>query len=428
MKLPQINHRKVPVFPSAETRATDQKNYAQPVSATWFKFKSAIFFLTKLIACLGILGSIYHGFLFYTTGESGYIVTILMYGTAFLVSICLIKNRVWRFSTTLTFFILFLFETSLRISNKYADYSERNSENLFENYHSASYGQNEMLRDGFWIQEPGATIRSRTAEYDYTAYYNGAGLRDSELSIFAKKPTIIWLGDSYTAGKGAPQDSTGIKAFESCMTKSGSSKRYSVVNAGADGSDLVHSYKLLTEKLYDSLLPKVVIYNLNCSDINDISFRGGDNRFTQGMRKASWWEFIYSFSYILRMVSNHFQLNPFVINEEDNAYSIQVIENKILDFKKFCEARDCKFILVITPIMKEVRGNFSCYYDMVGDLQDKVPIINTQQAIADTIKKNGSNYADYYYPLDCHFTPKGYWLWGQIVAKEFNSYENAYKN
>ena len=55
---------------------------------------------------------------------------------------------------------------------------------------------------------------------------------------------------------------------------------------------------------------------------------------------------------------------------------------------------------------------------MIKELQDSISIITPQGKIAEIISKDGNNYNNYYYPMDCHFTPLGYWEWGSIVANE----------
>ncbi len=411
MKKTEITKTEVPI--SKVVVAHNQES-----STITNKYKLIIFYFIKIISIFGILSNIIAAKNFYRTGASGYTITCLVYGTFFLFFLGFIKNKITKFNILLSISIIFCIESWIHINKKVADYSERNSNELFSSYHSVSYGQKNMAKNNFWLNEPNTSHHSEKSEYDYYESHNSMGLRDSELISFVGKDNIILIGDSFTEGIGAPQDSTGIKSIAYFLAKNPNTAKYSVINAGVSGSDIVYGYKLLTDTLQKILKPKIVIYNLNCSDIEDIIFRGDDERFSNGYRKSYWWEYFYSWSFIYRTIANRFHINPSETDDNDITFSKTVIKKKILNFYNFCKNNGSTFILVVTPIKKEVQGNYSYYFEMIKELQDSISIITPQGKIAEIISKDGNNYNNYYYPMDCHFTPLGYWEWGSIVANE----------
>ncbi|MFN8239028.1 MAG: hypothetical protein U0T77_12740 [Chitinophagales bacterium] len=197
-------------------------------------------------------------------------------------------------------------------------------------------------------------------------------------------------------------------------------KTYSVMNAGVSGSDIVYAHQLL-DTLFKQTQPKIVLYNLHYSDIDDIMFKGGDERFTNGARKAFWWEYLYSFSCIYRILSNSlFHLNPDNTTKDDFNFALGVIKQKVLDFNEYCNKNNALFVLIITPGPNELYNtyHFANAFNLentIRELDSPVNYINTQQMLTDEI--NRSNDVDkYYHRLDFHLTGFGYWYWGWIVA------------
>lgn len=166
-----------------------------------------------------------------------------------------------------------------------------------------------------------------------------------------KSNNIVVLGDSYTEGVGAPFDSTGIKSIQEYLKNSGFN--YNVINCGVSGSDLIYAYKLL-DTLNVILKPKIIMYNLDYSDIDDIIFRGGQERFKNVIRKAYWWEFIYSFSFIFRYIANGQNINPNNKDKEDYNFAWNTIQNTLNDFNNFCLKKNIIFITILTPGPSEI--------------------------------------------------------------------------
>ena len=371
--------------------------------------------LRKWIFLFLVLNGI-SAFLFYKYGFSGFHVTILVFVTLLCIIFNNIKNKVIRINAIVVLSLLLVAEVSLRITKKgFPNYIENNSTSIFCMYQSRSFGTSDGL---IYINRPNSERIEEKVEFRYLHKYNEIGLRDTALSFYGNKKNILILGDSYTEGVGAPADSTGPKSVEYHLNAMG--KHYAVVNAGVSGSDIVYAYQLL-DTIFKQTQPKIVLYNLHYSDIDDIMFRGGDERFSNGARKAFWWEYLYSFSCIYRIISNRLlHLNPDATTKEDFNFALGVIKQKVIDFNEYCSKNKAIFVLIITPGPNELYNtyHFANAFNLettILELDSPVNYINTQQLLTDEI--NRSNDIDkYYHRLDFHLTAYGYWLWGEIVA------------
>lgn len=358
-------------------------------------------------------------FLFFRYGISGFHVTVLVYLTLLYIIAATIKSNVIRINLIVFLSLLLVSEVYLRISKKgFPNYIENNSTSLFCMYQSRSFGTSGRLLNGLYINRPNSERTEKKVEFQYNHRYNEMGLRDTVLSFYRNKKNILLLGDSYTEGVGAPADSSGPRAVEYHLKEMG--KNYDVINAGVSGSDIVYAYGLL-DTLFKQTQPKIVLYNLHYSDIDDIMFKGGDERFTNGARKAFWWEYIYSFSCIYRIVSNRIlHLNPDTTTKDDFNFALEEIKQKVVDFNEYCSKNKAIFVLIITPGPNELYNtyHFANAFNLettIKELDSPVNYINTQQILTDEI--NRSNDVDkYYHRLDFHLTAYGYWLWGKIVA------------
>ncbi|MBK9330556.1 MAG: hypothetical protein IPM95_14960 [Sphingobacteriales bacterium] len=330
-----------------------------------------------------------------------------------------IKSNVIRINLIVFLSLLLVSEVYLRISGKgFPNYIENNSTSLFCMYQSRSFGASGRLTNGLYINRPNSERTEKKVEFQYRHKYNEMGLRDTALSFYRNKKNILLLGDSYTEGVGAPVDSTGPRSVEYHLKETG--KNYTVINAGVSGSDIVYAFELL-DTLFKQTQPKIVLYNLHYSDIDDIMFKGGDERFTNGTRKAFWWEYLYSFSCIYRIISNRLlHLNPDTSTKDDFNFALEVIKQKVVDFNEYCSKNKAIFVLIITPGPNELYNtyHFANAFNLettIKELDTPVNYINTQQILTDEI--NRSNDVDrYFHRLDFHLTAYGYWLWGKIVA------------
>lgn len=392
------------------------------------KLKVVRKFVLVLLSIIFLIDTI----LFYKIGIGGFHVTLTFYSLIFISSTFINKNTL-KINILIILLFIFSIELYLRLSNKNLSYSESNSGSIFTPYTSRSYGQNNSLINGLKINEPNKSIYSSKIEFNYEHKYNEYGFRELSFSNYRNKPNnIVVLGDSYTEGVGAPFDSTGIMSIQNHLSNNGF--KYNVINCGVSGSDLIYAYKLL-DTLYKTLRPKVILYNLDYSDIDDIIFRGGQERFKNVIRKAYWWEFIYSFSFIFRNFANGQNINPNNKEQSDYEFAWNTIQNTLNDFNNFCIKNNIIFVTILTPGPSEIyhlNQQFQLNTNWNGNLkyvleynkkENNIKYIDTQEKIYNIINAD-TNFYKYYYELDYHFRPLGYWHWGKIVSDDLVKYLN----
>jgi hypothetical protein len=377
---------------------------------------------TKLLLPLILLLLIFilYTFNFYRIGKSGFEVTLLFYGILLLSVFTFLSGKVIRINAIALVGILFGMECYLKFSDSHLSiYTERNSPSLFGNYYSNFYGKTRN-HEGLFINKPDYKTRYQTREYNYPMEYNELGLREKSISQFSNSRNIIIVGDSYTECIGAPYDSTISAALQYHLNQSGYPLK--VINGGVSGSDLFFSFELL-KRLKSGINPEVVILNLNSSDINDVIIRGGNERFGKNnkfhFRKQKWWEYIYSFSYLFRYVTNTIlQKGPFEYDDTDIPYALGQINAKIDEYIRYCKSINAKFVLVISPTPKELYKNVFYLYDIKQaiDAKSDVQVIYMHSFMAEALQRNNVPLEYYYYPLDLHMKPIGNWLWGETVA------------
>ncbi|MFN8296635.1 MAG: GDSL-type esterase/lipase family protein [Chitinophagales bacterium] len=382
---------------------------------------------------IAITGNIVSFIIFLKTGQSGYYVTVFFYMMIFFALLLIpLKHKVVKFNLFVFFFLLFCAESFLRISKKgFLDYMEMNSTSIFGCYLS-KYHEYSGVRDGiYWLHAPNSSYTDKKPEYVQDYKCNEIGLRERPISEFKSNNfNILMLGDSFTEGVGCPQEQNTPSVMESALKSYYGKNGIKVINGGISGSDLFFSYKLM-ERLYTDVKPKIVVLNLNTSDIDDVFCRGGDDRFRENkvryVNNSPWWEYLYSFSYLFRTVANTmFHTNPVSYNRSmtKDDECLKMIYFKILQYNQFCEKRDIKFVLVLSPILKELANNYYSYdkLDQVIKSNTSIQSINLKDIFLQRGYITSSNYNEFYYLQDFHFKPKGYQLVGNIISNEISAY------
>jgi hypothetical protein len=191
------------------------------------------------------------------------------------------------------------------------------------------------------VNEPNDIDGLERSEYSYAHRYNKLGLRGKlpdQLpdSIKAKTTLLLTLGDSFTEGMGAPEDSTWIALLEHYLNKQGDKCcPYFGVNGGVIGAEPVMEYKVL-ERLAESYRFRDVFLAINESDIYDLITAGGFERYSSNgfilSRKPPWFDSLYGFSFIARaVVHDVFHYNYFLMSDEQYEIEKQHSYNIIYD-------------------------------------------------------------------------------------------------
>lgn len=282
----------------------------------------------------------------------------------------------------------------------------------------------------FHTNDPLRKVDYRKPEFSVSnEYYNSLGLREAELSGFAgySGNLIVGLGDSFTEGVGATFDSAWLKQLERILTDRGF--RIKTLNAGVQGSDPLFGYMLLKYKLAD-LNPRLVIVAINNSDVYDVISMGGWDRFQNNFlvkyHPPEWWEYFYSFSFIVRNIV-HGMLGmdrQFLTKEQKEAEEKKAkaeIIRCIQKFRDYSLEKNFNLLIVFHPMAYEIQNHAFELADMCRQTDTlSVPCLDLYAwYIMHGI--NEKNVYEYYWKTDLHHNAKGYGLWAQAVAEKIVS-------
>src|SRR3989344_1096256 len=112
-------------------------------------------------------------------------------------------------------------------------------------------------------------------EYNISFKTNSLGLRNAEIGD-KKKPRILMLGDSFTAGGGVNGDETFSWLLERRLNSTAE-----VINAGVDSYSPILEYNRLEKELIH-LMPNLIILNYDMGDIQDDYYYEQSAEFVDG--------------------------------------------------------------------------------------------------------------------------------------------------
>lgn len=320
------------------------------------------------------------------------------------------------------------FELLLRLSGIFNSTNEKSSGEYYPQFR-------QYKPTWFHTWTSNSTVNYSQIEFTYLNSYNDIGHRESDFSAFEKDTTtekIICIGDSFTEGDGAPADSTWVKRLEVLLNNTKNKKPYELYNAGVCGSDVYFSNTMLIEKLA-VLKPKMVFECVNSSDILDIIYRGGKERFNQDGTTTGKigprWEPVYKYSHVFRAFIRTmcgYDDNLLKVKEAEKLKSgaLKLIKEQVEETADFCRKSGIKYILVIHPCPHEI------YYKVINQqinttLKDEPNVVNLFSPMINFYDKN--DLSDYSWKINGHFNSKGYFVMGDLIFEEFSKNAALYK-
>jgi lysophospholipase L1-like esterase len=381
----------------------------------------------------GVLG--YKFYKFQATGMSASFEVVWLYLFLFSITCFLFsKKKVLLINSLLIVFVFFIFEIYLILSNNgILSYDEQLG---FKRYTSTyaqgyKYGYDEFDN---WVSLPNTSGVHENIDFKYEVSYNSYGFRNAELDRdqLKKKNVVVIIGDSFTEGNGAPQDSTMPALLERKLKG-----RFQVINAGVAGSDPIYGYKLF-QTVLQKFDPEVIILAINISDIIDVMCKKGFDRFFPDGKviyhSSPKWEFFYANSRILRILFVQiFKIDPYLLiseSQKDARFKIAYLDIKesIRRFSEYAERNNKKLIVVYTPHLFEFENAQSKMHldDTFGEaLKQDAAAGNLAASVVflkDTIIKyqlfDTADLYRYYWKHDYHFKPIGYDIWAQVIADD----------
>ena len=328
-----------------------------------------------------------------------------------------------RVLTITTLALVLVVEVVLRYGlTTYATYMEVNGSRYFSVFKPAP--------SWFPGYEPGVLMYARP-EFTHRRTVNSLGLPDVEFTT-DKAPQeyrVLALGDSFTEGVGAPQDSTWVKVVGRLLASRHPDRQITTLNAGVSASDPFYAYVLLREKLVP-FHPDLVIVAINSTDHDDILLRGGHERFlddgTVTYRQPPAWEWLYGLSYISRPIIHDVLGYNYIFFRGDEMLRTQEVaaaqlRSVLEDFRDLCRTHAMSLFVVAHPVQHEVmRGTYAStdYQQLMLHLASDATI-NFVDLLPYYLHENimtPDTASRFYWPLHYHHTTEGYQHMGEAIA------------
>lgn len=275
----------------------------------------------------------------------------------------------------------------------------------------------------------GAVIADDRKEFGYTYQANEFGFFEkcNSKNKAPEKLRILCVGDSFTHGIGAPQDSCWPRSLEAHLNQFYGSGA-EVINAGLQGADPVYSLDFVEKSLFDVYQPDVVLLAINTTDMYELILRGGTERFVNDSvvryRPAPWWEPIFASSNVVRGFIYLIGYNGYLLKESEmkdaKTEAIETIRERLLEFVKQLNTRGeiVHVGVILHPLVGEiVETPETNFYDAFEPPNAEWFTIDMFQAFVSDGRITPHNTDFYFWPIDQHHTPKGYWLFGELAAE-----------
>lgn len=260
------------------------------------------------------------------------------------------------------------------------------------------------------------------AEFRYTNQCNEFGVRELPLDSFLKDTAtvkILCLGDSFTEGDGAPYDSSWVRRVE-FLTNQNKKNKYAFYNAGVCGSDVFFNHQWLKTDVA-KLKPQVVVECLNSSDIDDVIWRGGQERFnTNGTTKGKVgprWEFFYKFSHLFRaFVHGVLKYNYNLTKPSQEAEAIARIKEELIRNAAYCQQQGVVYKVLLQPCPHEIRDSSVVNKLFFNQLSTLPFAINLTKPLSNKLTPQNIN--RYSWPINGHYNSQGYQILGDVIYDE----------
>lgn len=345
----------------------------------------------------------------------------VLFATAYLAADKLIKGKRLRLFSVMCIVFLFI---SINCTEAILRYGSRSYQSYNELIGNAEYNHiypTAIDRTKCKIYTSARSNSCSTAscvDYKYIQCFNSLGLRNKNISEKEDgEYRILAIGDSFTEGAGAIEDSTWPMVLQGILQKE-NSPAINVINAGVSGSYPVCEYLLLKE-MSASLHPDMLILAINPTDINDFIINGGyqadDGSVFPVDIKPPDWEWLYGASFIVRHIVHRYLGYNMDLQKASTSKKLQLqgwacLHRSLLDIDGYCRNKHIKFMVLFHPSEGEIRNGVSIFRDLEEKLNGNIPYCDALDyylAHAPAIRKDGSGY---YWPHDQHHTPKGYRL------------------
>lgn len=281
--------------------------------------------------------------------------------------------------------------------------------------------------------KPHETYHISRPEFDYVRHCNSLGFSDVEWNKPKTKneKRILFLGDSFTEGVGAPFDSCYVSILRKIYLQKDSS--ITLMNAANSGDDPVVNF-ICYRDLLSSYHPDIIVQTLSSNDMNtDIIIKGGLERFqedgTVKFKKAPWWEPIYALSYVSRLYFSALGYNELLIKSPFTTETIKELDKTAIQFfhtySKEAKKNGTQIIVVLQPYQielydKKYEYNLKHVSSSIS-ANENIKVVDLLPFYLDYFSNNRDSIKSYYWINDGHHNSKGYRLMAEAVKHNLDS-------
>ncbi len=277
----------------------------------------------------------------------------------------------------------------------------------------------------YWKDKPNTIKNLKTEEFHFTRKMNSEGYSDDEWKIEkdSSELRILCLGDSFTEGDGAHQDSSYV-AFIRRKLQLVRENNVTIMNAGKCGSDPFFNYMNYRDQLL-KYHPDIIIQTLSTNDLmSDIILRGGFERFEHNWGLAfdnhdEYNKTLFALSYVSRPF---YYLMGYGLEAQKIKYPTAYQKDKMylkvkdlfVKYSQLTKDQGARLIIVFQPQSDEV---FENYDDLVIKLKMHLEKTNCTFDLREYYrqKTNEKTIYDYYWIKDGHHNAKGYNLMAEGI-------------
>jgi hypothetical protein len=158
---------------------------------------------------------------------------------------------------------------------------------------------------------------------------------------------------------------------------------------------IFYNHKIFINKLI-TLKPKIVIECINSTDIIDVIWRGGNEKFnsdgTVNGKVGPNWEFLYCFSHVFRVFMNVFyKYNEILINENNlllnEKHAVSLIISKVKQTAQFCLNHHNEYHLILHPISTELIKGATQPIELIQQFSNKPYVTSLFNSFNNYFKK-----------------------------------------
>lgn len=310
-----------------------------------------------------------------------------------------------------------ILETLLRYKGVFATYEEQTGKGGYASTYPESPANLESE-----VYTPFVINQRTSHEFVHNVNSNSVGCNDKEWSIAKHKKRIFCLGDSFTEGIGATNDSAYPAILQHLLGDS-----FEVCNAGISGHDIVMEYELLQKKLLP-YQPDYLLISINQTDIIDIIKRGGSERYDTTkpfVNKNPWWNDIYGASYLFRFfIHKVLQKNRLFLTQKQAEAEKKIAEGHIIEtikkFQSFSKKNGVGICFVMMPMRAETQSK-------TYELQQSLQFMQKENICAvnalDYFNRHGIDSAsvdEIHWRIDGHYNNSGYALLARAVVEKIS--------